>query len=164
MKIKISILCSVLAVLLLATACYKDLGNYDYTPPEEPVVTLLEDTIYTAFIGDILSIKPGIKHSLVGTDELSYQWKIAFPYPPFEIIYNGPVLEEVFTLSPGIYNGLFTITDNTRYLAGCNENQCTLLVIVSMSAIQQITAFNIFQKYCIEPKIHTTSLSGICFG
>ncbi len=114
MKIKISILCSVLAVLLLATACYKDLGNYDYTPPEEPVVTLLEDTIYTAFIGDILSIKPGIKHSLVGTDELSYQWKIAFPYPPFEIIYNGPVLEEVFTLSPGIYNGLFTITDNTN--------------------------------------------------
>src|SRR5688572_13254740 len=101
MKIRISILCGMVACLLLATACYKDLGNYDYVPPEEPVVTGLEDTIYTAFIGDTLVIKPDVKHSLKGTEELSYQWKIGFPYPPFEIIYEGPVLEEVFTLSPG---------------------------------------------------------------
>jgi hypothetical protein len=114
MKTRISIICSVLACLLLATACYKDLGNYNYTPPEEPVVTGLEDTVYTAFVGDTLRIKPTVKHSLLNTDELTYQWKISFPYPPFEIIYHGPVLNEVFTLSPGIYNGLFTIVDRTN--------------------------------------------------
>ncbi|SKC45672.1 PKD-like family lipoprotein [Ohtaekwangia koreensis] len=114
MKTRISIICSVLACLLLATACYKDLGNYNYTPPEEPVVTGLEDTIYTAFVGDTLRIRPTVKHSLLNTDELTYQWKISFPYPPFEIIYQGPVLNEVFTLSPGIYNGLFTIVDHTN--------------------------------------------------
>jgi hypothetical protein len=114
MKTRISIICSVLACLLLATACYKDLGNYNYTPPEEPVVTGLEDTVYTAFVGDTLRIKPTVKHSLLNTDELTYQWKISFPYPPFEIIYQGPVLNEVFTLSPGIYNGLFTIVDRTN--------------------------------------------------
>jgi hypothetical protein len=114
MKTRISIICSVMACLLLATACYKDLGNYNYTPPEEPVVTGLEDTVYTAFVGDTLRIKPTVKHSLLNTDELTYQWKISFPYPPFEIIYHGPVLNEVFTLSPGIYNGLFTIVDRTN--------------------------------------------------
>src|ERR1019366_3815097 len=57
----------------------------------------------------------------------------------------------------------FSIAINACNLSRCNENQCTFLVIISMPAIHQITAFYFFQEYGIKSEIYAGTLSWACF-
>jgi hypothetical protein len=98
------------ALLLIITGCYKDKGNYDYKAPEEPVVTNL-DTVYGAFVGDSLIIKPVI--TTKSKMDLSYEWKIAVPKELKSINFSGPELRTVFGLTAERYYAQFNIIDNT---------------------------------------------------
>jgi hypothetical protein len=100
-----------LAALFVVAGCYKDKGNYDYLVPEEPVVTQL-DTVYAAFVGDSLIIKPVI--TAKGKMDLSYEWKIAVPIELREIKFTGPELHTVFGLTAERYYAQFTVTDNSN--------------------------------------------------
>ena len=41
-------------------ACKKDLGNYNYHSPAEPVISGLIDSTVNAIVGDSLIIRPGV--------------------------------------------------------------------------------------------------------
>lgn len=98
-------------LLMLLAACYKDKGNYDYNPPEEPVVTNL-DTVYSVFVGDSLIITPTVKYS--DLSKLSFDWKIAIPELISDLSFKGPEIRTVFGLGANRYRGKLTITDNSN--------------------------------------------------
>lgn len=100
-------------VMLMVTSCYKDYGNYDYVIPEEPVVLGLSDTVFIAFVGDTLHIKPDVT-MLSGAENLSYEWEIIIPEEQREILIPGLELKLPFTLLPKIYNGKFMVTDTSN--------------------------------------------------
>ncbi|WP_224996334.1 PKD-like family lipoprotein [Cesiribacter sp. SM1] len=99
---------------VLLTACYEDLGNYDYAPPEEPIVTGIRDSVFVAYIGDTLHIVPGISHSLAETDNFTFNWQIVVPQEARAEHYEGPELKILFGLKPGQYQGLLTVTDHSN--------------------------------------------------
>lgn len=100
-----------IAVLLItASACYKDKGNYTYDVPEEPTVNNL-DSVYVAYVGDSLVVDPVIT-TAHGNAHLSYDWRIAVPELGSSINFTGPALRTVFGLSAKRYFGRLTITDN----------------------------------------------------
>lgn len=101
----------VVALLALLAACYKDKGNYDYNPPEEPLVTNL-DTVYSVFVGDSLIIKPTIQFS--DPSKLNFDWSIAVPELASGLSFKGPEIRMVFGLGANRYRGKLTITDNAN--------------------------------------------------
>lgn len=105
---------SIIVLFFVASACYDDLGHYDYTSTEVPIVHGLVDSTFDAVVGEVLEITPTIEHSLANTDQLSYQWTLMFPYEPFYLYYEGLTLNTVFPLLPGEYDALLTITDHSN--------------------------------------------------
>ena len=101
----------VVGLLALLAACYKDKGNYDYSAPEEPVVTNL-DTVYSVFVGDSLIIKPVIKYT--DASKLSMDWKISVPDLSDDLNFKGPEVRTVFGLGANRYRAKLTITDNSN--------------------------------------------------
>lgn len=101
----------VVGLLALLAACYKDKGNYEYNPPEEPLVTNL-DTVYSVFVGDSLIIKPVIKHSDISN--LSFDWKVSIPELMDDLSFKGPEVRTVFGLGANRYRAKLTITDNSN--------------------------------------------------
>ena len=110
MKKRITYLLAI--VTLVISACYKDEGNYEYNMPEVPKVTTL-DTVYSVFVGDSLIINPGIS-SQKGTEDLTYDWKIAIPEKLSHESYTGNPLRMIFGLGPKRYYARLTITDTTN--------------------------------------------------
>lgn len=96
---------------LLAAGCYKDKGNYEYNVPEEPVVTNL-DTVYYAFVGDSLIIRPVV--TTRQPMDLSYEWKIAIPVELRHLSFTGPELHTIFGLTAERYYAQLVITDNSN--------------------------------------------------
>lgn len=104
------------AVLLFAS-CKKDLGNYDYSPPSEPVIAGLKDVTYPALIGDSLLIAPKI--TLAGADpekDLSFEWRIMVQEQLKEISFIGPKLKMVYNLGPGDRIAKLIVTDKRNGL------------------------------------------------
>jgi hypothetical protein len=99
------------AVLFMVAGCYKDKGNYEYKAPEQPFVTNL-DTVYAAFVGDSLIIKPVITTKT--KMDLTYEWKIAVPKELKSIDFSGPELRTVFGLTAERYYAQFNIIDNSN--------------------------------------------------
>jgi len=96
-------------VTALLGSCSDDLGNYNYTTPEAPVVSNL-DTIYKVSVGDKLTITPKVSFS--NNDDLSYEWKITIPAEMREIYAEGPELNLYFTLKAERYEARFAVVDN----------------------------------------------------
>jgi len=111
---KSRILFFVITLGVIASACYRDLGNYDYHPPEEPVVNNLKGETFIAYVGDSLIISPEIKHSLVGTNKLTYQWEIVVGTELRGDYFYGSSLRMLFAYRPAKYAARFTITDETN--------------------------------------------------
>lgn len=101
------------AMVLVSTSCYKDKGNYDYSMPEEPIVTNI-DSVYSVFIGDSLKVSPVVSFS--NKARLSYEWRIAVPSELGGRTYTGPELKMVFGLPPGRSNVRLAILDSTNGL------------------------------------------------
>jgi hypothetical protein len=103
-----------LGVLLLLTSCYEDIGNYEYKEVEDPIVSGLEGVTFPGYIGDSLIIEPTIKHSLVGTENLSFEWEIYNHNDMRGEFYYGPSLRMLFNLKPDVYMTKFTITNKVN--------------------------------------------------
>jgi len=96
-------------LILLSVSCSKDLGNYDYIEPEEPVVTNL-DSVYRVYVGDRLVVNPTVTFS--NAANLSYEWKISIPGEMREDYYEGSKLDIFFGLETQRYSARFTVVDN----------------------------------------------------
>lgn len=98
-------------LILLSASCSKDLGNYDYTEPEEPIVTGL-DSVYRVFVGDRLVIDPEVNFG--DKENLSYEWKITIPGEMREDRYEGAKLDIFFGLETQRYSARFAVVDNSN--------------------------------------------------
>lgn len=137
---------SFFVLLFVASACYDDLGHYDYTSVEVPVVHGLVDSTFDAIVGEPLEITPTVIHSLANTDQLTYKWQITFPYEPFYLYFEGLTLKTVFSLLPGEYDATLTITDHSndmRYYYAFKINAKTefsvgTLVLTDVDGVAQL--------------------------
>lgn len=96
--------------LLLLTACYKDKGNYDYHPLQEPVITNF-DTAYTAVVGDSFIIAPKVQLASGNTDYTGL-WKISIPGQMGTQDYTGQELRIVFGLGASRFPAVFIVYDS----------------------------------------------------
>lgn len=137
-------------ITVFYTSCKKDLGNYVYSPPSEPVVTGINNATFAALIGDTLTINP--KVTLAGADplkDLDFEWHITVQEELREAVYKGYPLKTVYNLGPGdrackltitdkrnglFYTFPFKITGTTQFSAGTlvlsNDNGVTKLSFV----------------------------------
>lgn len=96
---------------LLATSCIKDNGNYDYTLPLEPEVTLEEG--YTVELGTVLHIAPEVVYS--GPSKLRYVYEFFDRDNAEEALLaldgneDGSVDLMPGMLAPGGYDGKLTV-------------------------------------------------------
>jgi len=101
----------VAALVVVVAGCYKDKGNYDYSAPEEPLVTNL-DTVYSVFVGDSLIVKPTIRYT--NPAMLRFDWKIAIPELLSDLSFKGPEIRTVYGLGASRYQAKLTITDSSN--------------------------------------------------
>jgi hypothetical protein len=148
MKFKIIYMLAIIAVI--GVSCKKDLGNYTYTPPSEPVVTGIKGVTFPALLGDTLLIKPTI--TLAGADplkDLTFEWDITVQEELRAAVFTGYPLKMVYNLGPGerpcklkitdhrnglFYTYEFKITGTTQFSAGAlvlsDDNGVTKLSFV----------------------------------
>jgi hypothetical protein len=110
MKFKIFIF---ILFILASYGCKKDLGNYNYNPPSEPVVVNFKDNTFNALVGDSLILRPYIQ--IAGANplkDLSYQWDISVEEDARTDTYTGYPLKFIYNLSPKLRIAKLTITDN----------------------------------------------------
>lgn len=115
MKLKYIYLLALTA--LFYTSCKKDLGNYTYSPPSEPVLEGIKDVNFPALTGDTLTIKP--KVSLNGADpmkDLNFEWHIFVLEDLKDIVYTGYPLKMLYGLGPGERPGTLIVTDKRNGL------------------------------------------------
>lgn len=105
-----------LFIILLLTAglfsCKKDLGNYNYHAPSEPLLTGFTDSTFNALVGDTLKLAP--KVTIEGANyltDLSYQWDIAVAEDARTDTYTGYPLKIVYNLAPQLRDAKLTVTD-----------------------------------------------------
>ena len=110
MKNMIKIFYLLIAGLTLVS-CYDDQGNYTYHEPEDPIVLELADSTFVGYVGDSLIITPKVEHSLVGTDQLTFEWEISNIIELRGEHYYGRSLRMLFNLKPGIYPTKLTISN-----------------------------------------------------
>ncbi|GAA4311863.1 hypothetical protein GCM10023149_06960 [Mucilaginibacter gynuensis] len=117
MKCK-SILIYILFIISFSS-CKKDLGNYNYSPPTEPVVVNFKDNTFDALVGDTLVLQPYVE--LKGADpikDLTYDWEIIVEEEARADHYTGYPLILVYNLAPRVRTAKLTITDkrnNIKY-------------------------------------------------
>jgi len=94
------------------TSCKKDLGNYTYHPPSEPVLQGFKDSTVNALVGDTLMLAPQV--SIAGANyltDLTYQWDIYVDEEARADTYTGYPLKFVYNLAPKLRDAKLTVTD-----------------------------------------------------
>lgn len=97
--------------------CKKDLGNYNYSPPSEPLITQFKDSTFNALVGDSLILKPIVK--IADADplkDLSYLWEIVVAEEARTVNITGYPLKMVYNLKPMLRTAKLTITDKRNGL------------------------------------------------
>jgi hypothetical protein len=110
MNLKLSTIALCLSIGLFS--CKKDLGNYEYNPPSEPVIGEIRDSTYAALIGDSLIIRPEI--NLEGADplkDLHFRWEITIQEELRAVTFEGYPLRMLYNLGPGLRAAKLIITD-----------------------------------------------------
>ncbi|MBO9634793.1 MAG: hypothetical protein J7578_16900 [Chitinophagaceae bacterium] len=127
---KISIL-TLTALAGFLPACYKDKGNYDYTPINEITISGLAKS-YSAIYGkDILHIEPAIKltENITDPSRLSYYWILVKGTTRLDTLGTSPVLDYPVDIAPDTYVLNLRIVDNATgvaWKAGTNLSIGTL--------------------------------------
>ncbi|PUZ24887.1 hypothetical protein DCC81_11210 [Chitinophaga parva] len=101
-----------LPLALLLHACKKDLGNYNYHPPSEPMLDGVDGNIVPATVGDTLIYMPYV--FLQGADpakDLQFDWSILVPEEARAVHYTGYPLKIVYNLKPMLRDAELVITD-----------------------------------------------------
>lgn len=114
---KLKYICLLALITLFYISCKKDLGNYTYSPPSEPIIEGVKDVNFPALTGDTLIIKP--KVSLEGADplkDLNFEWRIFVLEELKDIVYTGYPLKMLYGLGPGERSGTLIVTDKRNGL------------------------------------------------
>jgi len=93
-------------------SCKKDLGNYKYNPPSQPMVVNFTNGTFNALVGDTLVLEPYIQ--IAGASyltDLTYQWDIYVDEDARTDTYFGYPLKVVYNLAPKLREAKLTITD-----------------------------------------------------
>lgn len=93
-------------------SCKKDLGNYEYHVPAEPVLTGIIDSTVNAIVGDSLIISPGVtlKDGNPAKD-LTFDWDIIVAEEARSDHYTGYPLRMIYNLKPMVRDAKITVTD-----------------------------------------------------
>ena len=100
----------------LATGCYEDKGNYDYTTTGDDIVVYRLDTMKSVRLSwsydEEIVIEPGyrIVHDRVSEGSLRYEWNI-----DGETVSTDRILS-IDPLSVGRHSGSFTVLDADRQI------------------------------------------------
>jgi hypothetical protein len=98
--------------VLAFCSCKKDLGNYNYSPPTEPIVVNLQDATINALVGDTLIIQPYISFKDADpAKDLDFDWRIEIAEEARNVSYTGYPLKVVYNLAPGVRTAKLTVTD-----------------------------------------------------
>ncbi len=100
-----------LLFILPFCACKKDLGNYNYHPPSEPVIVNLGGATYPAIVGDSLIIDPYISFDGDPVKDLTFDWVIYVSEEARADHYTGFPLKIIYNLQPIKREALLTVTD-----------------------------------------------------
>ncbi|MBD8487748.1 hypothetical protein IFO69_03200 [Echinicola sp. CAU 1574] len=115
MKRVIIYLC-LLALPILITSCYEDLGNYEYVDINEVGVTGI-DSSYVAYQGENFKIEPDLAFTLDESGDLEsyeYEWVLIKPFTTVkEILSNGKDLDVDLKVPPGEYDAYYRVLDKT---------------------------------------------------
>jgi hypothetical protein len=115
MKFKLIFILAIMAGLY--TACKKDLGNYDYHPPSEPMLSEFKDSTFAALLGDSLILKPKITLADANpSTDLSYEWQITVQEELRAAVHQGFPLRIIYNLGPGLRTAKLIITDKRNGL------------------------------------------------
>ncbi|WP_158280772.1 PKD-like family lipoprotein [Pararcticibacter amylolyticus] len=115
MKFKILLILAI--SLTLYSSCKKDLGNYVYSPPSEPVVSGLKDITFPALIGDSLIIKPEVTLADANpVEDLDFEWQITVQEELRAAVYKGYPLKTIYNLGPGERRAVLVLTDKRNGL------------------------------------------------
>ncbi|MGX5816846.1 PKD-like family lipoprotein [Chitinophaga lutea] len=109
------LLCYIIFLAAFGAGCYKDKGNYDYSPINEVSIAGI-DSAYTVLAGDSLLIIPSLAYSLdKGPDTAyTYEWfavSLAVNIEREHAIGTGRDLRVKMTLPAGPYNVYYRIKD-----------------------------------------------------
>lgn len=113
---------------VLATGCYEDKGNYDYSTPGDDIVVSRFDTVknirLTWAYDEQIEIEPGFRivTDRVRETDLGYEWNI-----DGEVVSSERVLR-IDPLPVGRHSGTFTVIDEAH---GLRYNSIFTLVITS---------------------------------
>lgn len=91
-------------------SCNKDLGNYDYITPAEPVISNL-DTVYEVLVGDTLRIKPSVDFGK--PEQLAFYWKVSVPEIGGYLDFTGEELVMPFGLGAQRYRVRLAVEDKS---------------------------------------------------
>ena len=92
-------------IMFFLSACHKDMGNYDISMPETPIVTNL-DSVYPATAGDSLIISPKI--ASIDAKDIELQWRISV-IEGNDVNFVGPSLRIIFGLKAKRYPARLTV-------------------------------------------------------
>lgn len=101
-------------MMLVATSCYEDLGNYDYGNKTAIQVDSIKN-LYEAYSGDTLRIVPQISSY---SDVVSYEWSVydsLLPQGEVTILSKEKDLNYPIYLPQGIYQLEYKVTDAEGY-------------------------------------------------
>ncbi|MCC8408182.1 hypothetical protein LJ707_04520 [Mucilaginibacter sp. UR6-1] len=105
-----------LALTVLA-ACKKDLGNYNYSPPSEPILVNFTDRTFDALVGDSLILQPYVELDKADLyKDLIFDWEIFVDEEARSDKYTGYPLKIVYNLSPKTRTAKLTVTDKRNQM------------------------------------------------
>jgi hypothetical protein len=115
-----SLLLATLGVLALE-ACYKDMGNYQYTAPNQAEIGLTTSDSLSIRQNDTLTINVAISQT-TGNDSLSYAWYLAQatasnPNPSQNLLGTAQNLHAQITVPLGFYNVVNKVTNKNTGVA-----------------------------------------------
>lgn len=133
---KIPTVCMALMVLLFASGCKKDLGNYTYTEINKVAIEDLEKSYTANYLEDTLKINPTLSFSLDkgDLDRYEYEWLCVSDDVNSSsrrtVIGTTKNLVYAVNLKPGSYVVYYRVTDKET---GVNSQQSFKLVVITSS-------------------------------
>src|SRR5215203_6859526 len=126
-----------LFLTIALASCYKDLGNYDYTPINEVHFEGIQEA-YTATLGEPISITPVLKFSQdtgADTSAYTYEWiglrlDNVLPGEQKKEIARTRNLDMVMTLPPAPYRVWYRVTDKKTGVQWQTEFNLTVVTSI----------------------------------
>ena len=113
-------------IILFLAGCYKDKGNYNYTPIAEMTISGLPDTV-NAILLDTLKLQPVITQPGMSNDKYSYDWFVVdYKANTRTSVAATQSLKMPVVIGVGEYPLVFRVTDKSTGIS--STKQITMIV------------------------------------